>query len=217
MSSVFFLGAGRKISLHFPASCGILLEREIKSPGVVQLIERVVWDHEAASLSLATRTSSEIPITATFPPCGENCAMMGISSLFAHKRFAGLRAEERGAKDGGGKIECIPRIERGGTIPNRNRAALLWMEENQDIFSGTGCGYPPRPCPAPWPGPRTPGPLSGGSGPQSGRITVSPAANDAFTSISRWFLLPRKGRVRDRSASTKGPSTSTSTSAKRAF
>ncbi len=98
MSSVFFLGAGRKISLHFPASCGILLEREIKSPGVVQLIERVVWDHEAASLSLATRTSSEIPITATFPPCGENCAMMGISSLFAHKRFAGLRAEERGGE-----------------------------------------------------------------------------------------------------------------------
>ncbi len=137
----FFLGAGRKISLHFPASCGILLEREIKSPGVVQLIERVVWDHEAASLSLATRTSSEIPITATFPPCGENCAMMGISSLFAHKRFAGLRAEERGTKDGGGKIECIPRIERGGTIPNRNRAALLWMEENQDIFSGTGIPF----------------------------------------------------------------------------
>ncbi len=29
---------------------------EIEYPGVVQLIERVVWDHEAASLSLATRT-----------------------------------------------------------------------------------------------------------------------------------------------------------------
>ena len=25
--------------------------------------------------------SSEIPITAPFPPCGENCAMMGTSSL----------------------------------------------------------------------------------------------------------------------------------------
>ena len=29
---------------------------KILYPGVVQLIERVVWDHEAASLSLATRT-----------------------------------------------------------------------------------------------------------------------------------------------------------------
>ena len=33
---------------------------EIEYPGVVQLIERVVWDHEAASLSLATRT--KIPL-----------------------------------------------------------------------------------------------------------------------------------------------------------
>lgn len=31
---------------------------EIEYPGVVQLIERVVWDHEAASLSLATRTKN---------------------------------------------------------------------------------------------------------------------------------------------------------------
>ena len=29
-------------------------------PGVVQLIERVVWDHEAASLSLATRTKTPL-------------------------------------------------------------------------------------------------------------------------------------------------------------
>ena len=31
-----------------------------KYPGVVQLIERVVWDHEAESLSLSTRT--KIPL-----------------------------------------------------------------------------------------------------------------------------------------------------------
>ena len=31
-------------------------------PGVVQLIERVVWDHEAESLSLSTRT--KIPLTS---------------------------------------------------------------------------------------------------------------------------------------------------------
>lgn len=36
---------------------------EIEYPGVVQLIERVVWDHEAASLSLATRT--KIPLKST--------------------------------------------------------------------------------------------------------------------------------------------------------
>ena len=33
---------------------------EIEYPGVVQLIERVVWDHEAASLSLATRTKTPL-------------------------------------------------------------------------------------------------------------------------------------------------------------
>ena len=33
--------------------------REMEYPGVVQLIERLVWDQEAASLSLATRTKGE--------------------------------------------------------------------------------------------------------------------------------------------------------------
>lgn len=33
---------------------------ETEYPGVVQLIERVVWDHEAASLSLATRTKTPL-------------------------------------------------------------------------------------------------------------------------------------------------------------
>ena len=36
---------------------------EIEYPGVVQLIERVVWDHEAESLSLSTRT--KIPLKST--------------------------------------------------------------------------------------------------------------------------------------------------------
>lgn len=40
----------------FSARRGIMAE--IEYPGVVQLIERVVWDHEAASLSLATRTKN---------------------------------------------------------------------------------------------------------------------------------------------------------------
>ena len=33
---------------------------EIEYPGVVQLIERVVWDHEAESLSLSTRTKTPL-------------------------------------------------------------------------------------------------------------------------------------------------------------
>ncbi len=37
--------------------------------------------------------SSEIPITAPFPPVGENCAIMGISSLSAPTRSAELGAE----------------------------------------------------------------------------------------------------------------------------
>lgn len=47
----------RKIFIFTPRR-GIMAE--IEYPGVVQLIERVVWDHEAASLSLATRTKSPL-------------------------------------------------------------------------------------------------------------------------------------------------------------
>ena len=47
----------RKI-FDFPSRRGIMAE--IEYPGVVQLIERVVWDHEAESLSLSTRT--KIPL-----------------------------------------------------------------------------------------------------------------------------------------------------------
>ena len=47
----------RKIFEFLPRR-GIMTE--IEYPGVVQLIERVVWDHEAESLSLSTRT--KIPL-----------------------------------------------------------------------------------------------------------------------------------------------------------
>ncbi len=42
-------------------------------------------------------TSSEIPITALFPPRGENCAVMGISSRSDRIRCAGFRPELGGA------------------------------------------------------------------------------------------------------------------------
>ena len=48
-------------------------------PGVVQLIERVVWDHEAASLSLATRTKTPLKSLISegfflfFVYCGADC------------------------------------------------------------------------------------------------------------------------------------------------
>ena len=47
----------RKIFI-FTVRRGIMEKTEY--PGVVQLIERVVWDHEAESLSLSTRT--KIPL-----------------------------------------------------------------------------------------------------------------------------------------------------------
>lgn len=47
----------RKNSI-FTVRRGIMEKTEY--PGVVQLIERVVWDHEAESLSLSTRT--KIPL-----------------------------------------------------------------------------------------------------------------------------------------------------------
>ena len=64
----------------FSARRGIMAE--IEYPGVVQLIERVVWDHEAASLSLATRT--KIPLKSLisegfflfFVYCGANIELV---------------------------------------------------------------------------------------------------------------------------------------------
>lgn len=47
----------RKIFDYLPRR-GIMAE--IEYPGVVQLIERVVWDHEAESLSLSTRTKTPL-------------------------------------------------------------------------------------------------------------------------------------------------------------
>nr|WP_325237861.1 hypothetical protein [uncultured Oscillibacter sp.] len=44
---------------------------------------------------LTTYSSSEIPTTVPFPPCGENCTLVGISSLSAATRSAGL-AVDRG-------------------------------------------------------------------------------------------------------------------------
>ncbi len=57
----------------FIACRGIMAE--IEYPGVVQLIERVVWDHEAASLSLATRTKMNDP--AQFEQVHETCKLGG--------------------------------------------------------------------------------------------------------------------------------------------
>ena len=51
------LTTDRKI-FDFPSRRGIMTE--IEYPGVVQLIERAVWDREAESLSLSTRT--KIPL-----------------------------------------------------------------------------------------------------------------------------------------------------------
>ena len=61
---------------------------EIEYPGVVQLIERVVWDHEAASLSLATRTKSPLKSWISegfflfFVYCGANIELVILNMPF---------------------------------------------------------------------------------------------------------------------------------------
>ena len=57
--------------------------------------------------------NSEIPITAPFPPCGENCAVMGISSLSAEIRFAGFSAE---LDEGCWQVRFAPCAEMRGVL-----------------------------------------------------------------------------------------------------
>ena len=62
--------------------------------GMMKLVNMLDLGSSAAMLvgsSPTTRTSSEIPNTAPFPPDGENCALLGISSPPNRTRFAGLR------------------------------------------------------------------------------------------------------------------------------
>ncbi len=59
-------------------------------------IARVTPTHKAAGSNPVGRTSSEIPNTVPFPPCGENCTLLGIPSLSAAIRFAGFAVERDG-------------------------------------------------------------------------------------------------------------------------
>ena len=67
----------------------------------------------------AIHDSSEIPITAPFPPCGENCALVGISSLSAPTRSAGLGAES-------GNMGCGPHIL--GQRMAKESLELPWLQ-----------------------------------------------------------------------------------------
>ena len=61
---------------------------EIEYPGVVQLIERVVWDHEAESLSLSTRTKTPLKSMISewfflfFVYCGTNIEFVILNMSF---------------------------------------------------------------------------------------------------------------------------------------
>ena len=61
---------------------------EIEYPGVVQLIERVVWDHEAESLSLSTRTKTPLKSLISegfflfFVYCGANTEIVILNISF---------------------------------------------------------------------------------------------------------------------------------------
>ena len=59
-------------------------------PPYLTRIEGPPPKRNVVSSSLAGGASSEIPMTAPFPPYGENCAIMGISSLPGPTRSAGL-------------------------------------------------------------------------------------------------------------------------------
>lgn len=45
------------------------------------MVSRLVRVQEAAGSNPATPTNSEIPVTVSFPPNGENCTLVEISSL----------------------------------------------------------------------------------------------------------------------------------------
>ena len=75
----------RKIFDYLPRR-GIMAE--IEYPGVVQLIERVVWDHEAESLSLSTRTKTPLKSLISegfflfFVYCGANTEIVILNISF---------------------------------------------------------------------------------------------------------------------------------------
>ena len=75
----------RKIFDYLPRR-GIMAE--IEYPGVVQLIERVVWDHEAESLSLSTRTKTPLKSMISegfflfFVYCGANTEIVILNISF---------------------------------------------------------------------------------------------------------------------------------------
>ena len=75
----------RKIFDYLPRR-GIMAE--IEYPGVVQLIERVVWDHEAESLSLSTRTKTPLKSLISegfflfFVYCGTNTEIVILNIPF---------------------------------------------------------------------------------------------------------------------------------------
>ena len=85
---------------HFPAVDGV---QTIHDP-VAQPAEQLPFKQWVRGSNPRRVTSSEIPTTASFPPCGETCAPVGISSLSAPTRSAGLGTEENG--DAG----CGPRL-----------------------------------------------------------------------------------------------------------
>ncbi len=63
---------------------------------MMKLVNMLDLGSSAARLmgsSPITRTSSEIPTTVPFPPCGENCTLVGISSLSGRIRCARFRPD----------------------------------------------------------------------------------------------------------------------------
>ena len=96
-----------------PLTACRLTDAGVPHAGIAHLVERHLAKVEVASSSLVARSSSGIPITAPFPPCGENSAMMGIPSLPHRNRCASLADASLGSGGAPGFYAASLRSRRG--------------------------------------------------------------------------------------------------------
>ena len=77
-------------------------------PGVAQLGRALALGARCRRFESCRPDHSEIPLTAPFPPCGENCAGRGISSFFAANplRWASPRGDGEQARSFHSAFRC---------------------------------------------------------------------------------------------------------------
>ena len=80
---------------------------KMEYPGVVQLIERAVWDREARGFEPHHSDQRRNFHHRSVSGFAENCTLVGISSLSAATRFAGLAAERDGGYEVMGRSDLL--------------------------------------------------------------------------------------------------------------